>query len=143
LGQKEHVSDAVYKLIQDGGVENLEDKLKTNFKAGITGLDVELRKTAFGSNIKPLPKTHTLFDLILECFEDTMLRILVGAALVSTIVGMINDGPAHGWTEGASIFFAICLITSVTAGNNYAKEKQFQKLQAREKESQTIPVIRN
>jgi len=56
---------------------------------------------------------------------------------------MINDGPAHGWTEGASIFFAICLITSVTAGNNYAKEKQFQKLQAREKESQTIPVIRN
>jgi len=31
----------------------------------------------------------------------------------------------------------------VTAGNNYAKEKQFQKLQAREKESQTIPVIRN
>jgi hypothetical protein len=34
LGQKEDVSDAVYKLIQDGGVENLEDKLKTNFKVG-------------------------------------------------------------------------------------------------------------
>ena len=35
------------------------------------------------------------------------------------------------------------IITSVTAGNNYAKEKQFQKLQAREKQGQTIPIYRD
>jgi hypothetical protein len=30
--------------------------------------------------------------------------------------------------EGATIILAVILIVSVQAGNNYAKEKQFQKL---------------
>lgn len=30
--------------------------------------------------------------------------------------------------EGLSIYIAIVIIVSVTAGNNYIKEKQFQKL---------------
>mgnify|MGYP001807969262 CR=1 FL=1 len=36
----------------------------------------------------------------MECLEDTMLRILLLAALVSTIIGIINEGLATGWTEG-------------------------------------------
>jgi hypothetical protein len=30
--------------------------------------------------------------------------------------------------EGASILLAVLLIVTVSAGNNYVKEKQFQKL---------------
>jgi Ca2+ transporting ATPase len=72
-----------------------------------------------------------------------MLKALLVAAFVSLIIGVINDGWEVGWIDGSSIFFAVFIITSVTAGNNFAKEKQFQKLQAREKQGQTIPIYRN
>jgi len=91
----------------------------------------------------PLAKIKTLWELIIACFDDLMLRILLAAAFVSLVIGVINDGWEYGWIDGSSIFFAVFIITSVTAGNNYAKEKQFQKLQAREKEGQTVPILRN
>lgn len=91
----------------------------------------------------PMAEIKTLWQLILACFEDLMLKVLLAAAFVSLIVGVINDGWESGWIDGSSIFFAVFIITGVTAGNNYAKEKQFQKLQAREKEGQTVPIFRN
>lgn len=66
----------------------------------------------------------------MENFEDEMLRILCASALVSLFLGILTEGLAEGWLEGASILFAVVLIVSVTATNNYLKEKQFQKLNA-------------
>ena len=56
------------------------------------------------------------------------MQILLSAATVALIIGIIKDGWEHGWIEGLSIYIAIAIIVSVTAGNNYVKEKQFQKL---------------
>jgi len=47
------------------------------------------------------------------------------AAGVALIIGIWKDGIEHGWVEGLSIFIAVTIIVSVTAGNNYIKEKQF------------------
>jgi Ca2+ transporting ATPase len=80
--------------------------------------------------------------LILEVFDDLMLKILLCAAFVALIIGMINEGPEHGWIEGSSIFFAVGIIVTVTAGNNYLKEKQFQKLKARQQDNQKVAVYR-
>jgi uncharacterized ion transporter superfamily protein YfcC len=66
--------------------------------------------------------------LILENFEDHILRILLLAGTCSLIVGVMQHGWKAGWVEGAAIFMAVGVIISVTAGNNYIKEKQFQKL---------------
>lgn len=60
-----------------------------------------------------------------DCFEDFILKVLMGAAAVSLILGIINEGWAKGWIEGVSIFIAIAIIVSVTTTNNYIKEKQF------------------
>lgn len=65
--------------------------------------------------------------MIMECFEDTILQILIAAAIVSTIVGVIKDG-YMGLIEGGSILAAIVIIVGITTGNNYKKEKQFQEL---------------
>jgi hypothetical protein len=46
------------------------------------------------------------------------------AATVALIVGIIQHG-AEGAIEGVSIFIAVIIIVTVTAGNNYVKEKQF------------------
>ena len=63
-----------------------------------------------------------------EVFDDFILRVLVVACLVSTTLGIIKDGWAHGFQEGAGIFFAILIIWWVSVANDYAKEKQFQEL---------------
>ena len=66
----------------------------------------------------------------MENFEDDMLKILCGAAVISLILGILTEGLAEGWMEGASILLAVVIIVTVTSGNNYLKEKQFQKLNA-------------
>ena len=85
----------------------------------------------------------TLWELILACFDDPMLKALLVAAFVSLVIGVINDGWDVGWIEGSSIFFALFIIISVSAGTNYAKEKQFQKHQAHEKQGQVVPIYRD
>ena len=135
------VSSLYYKL---GGVEGIAIKLKSNVKTGIEGSasDVVKRRAAFGENAKSMAETKTLLELILECFEDAMLKILLLAALVASVIGVYQHGPETGWIEGASIFFAVGIIVTVTAGNNYMKEKQFQKLKARQQDNQQVPVFR-
>lgn len=82
----------------------------------------------FGTNTQRLRKIKTLWELILENFEDHILRILLLAATCSLVIGVIQHGWKAGWVEGLAIFIAVGVIISVTAGNNYIKEKQFQKL---------------
>ena len=47
------------------------------------------------------------------------------AAAAALIIGVVQHGWKQGWIEGTSIFFAVFVIVTVTAGNNYVKEKQF------------------
>ncbi len=66
---------------------------------------------------------------------------MIVAALVSLVVGIIQ----HGWgglIEGGSILASIVIIISVTATNNWVKEKQFQELQRKNDISKAI-VIRH
>jgi len=65
--------------------------------------------------------------MICEVFEDFILKVLVVAAIVSTTLGIVQNGLAHGFQEGAGILFAIMIIILVTVGNDYSKEKKFQE----------------
>lgn len=110
--------------------DGLLNSLLTDTVNGISeeAAEMEDRKQYFGTNEKPALKTKSLLALILECFEDTMLQVLLLAAAVSLLVGIWKDGIAEGWLEGVTIYVAVVLIVAVTSGNNYIKQKQFQKL---------------
>lgn len=69
--------------------------------------------------------------MICEVFEDFILKVLIVAAIVSTVLGIIKDGIQHGYQEGLGIVFAIIIIVVVTVGNEYTKEKQFLELMSR------------
>ena len=135
------VSSLYYKL---RGVEGIANKLKSHVKTGIEGSASDLvnRRAVFGENAKSMAETKTLLELILECFKDAMLKILLLAALVASVIGVSQHGLETGWIEGASIFFAVGIIVTVTAGNNYMKEKQFQELKLRQQDNQQVPVFR-
>lgn len=50
------------------------------------------RAELYGRNDPIVTERKTIWALILENFEDLMLRILSAAALVSLIVGVIKEG---------------------------------------------------
>lgn len=68
-------------------------------------------------------KIKPLSELILECFEDKVLQILLMAATAALFIGVVQHGFAAGWVEGAAIYMAVIIIVAVTAGNNWLKEK--------------------
>jgi len=78
----------------------------------------------YGSNKVLKRQGNTFCQLLLEPFEAPILKILVGACIVSSIIGVIENGWS-GLVEGVSIAVAIVIITFVTAINDYSKEKQF------------------
>jgi Ca2+ transporting ATPase len=70
------------------------------------------------------------------------LRILLLAATVSLIIGVWKDGVEKGWYEGVTIYFAVIIIVTVTACNDYLKDKQFRKLMDARKDRKIL-VLRN
>lgn len=116
-----------YKTISlFGGLKGIAHNLGTDLKLGYSDQEA-IKKSVerFGNNSPFERELTSLWDLVCECLQDTMLQILCVAALCATVVGMINTGVASGWTEGATIFLAVFLIVSITSGNNYVKERQF------------------
>ena len=83
------------------------------------------RASRFDCNTKRVPRLKSLWRLICEQLEDRILRILIVAAIVSLVVGMVKDGPAEGWMDGFTISLAVIIVVSISAGNDYAKQKQF------------------
>ena len=52
-----------------------------------------------------------------------MLRLISVAAIISLIIGIGEEGIETGWMEGVTILFAVVLIVTVSAGNDYMKEQ--------------------
>ena len=69
--------------------------------------------------------------MLKEVFEDFILKVLIVAAIVSIVLGVAQNGWAHGFQEGAGIVIAIVIIIVVTVVNDHAKEKQFQDLMSK------------
>ncbi|CAK74066.1 unnamed protein product (macronuclear) [Paramecium tetraurelia] len=118
-------------LVQQlGGEQGLAKIFQVDLKRGVQDEEqASTLRNRYGANLPIVKELTPLWKLIVECLGDTMLQILIVAAIVSTILGIIEG--EGGWYEGLTIFLAIFLIIGITAGNNYAKERQFAKLQSK------------
>jgi Ca2+ transporting ATPase len=81
-----------------------------------------------GTNTRHVREVQSIGELVIEVFEDFILKVLMVAAVVAMVVGIYNDGFAMGWIDGVSILVAIVIIVVVTVTNNMAKESKFQEL---------------
>jgi len=59
----------------------------------------------------------------MENFEDRINQILLGAAAVSIVIGLVKEGFPDGLTEGLSICLALVIIITVSSANNYSSER--------------------
>ena len=104
------------------------------------------RKRIFGDNKLPQKKAKSIFELMWLAYNDKVLIVLTVAAVIALSLGLYQalGTPAGGfeWVEGVAIIVAIAVVVLVGALNDWQKEKQFAKLNAK-KESRNIKVVRS
>ncbi len=83
-------SDGVALIEEYGGLKCMAEHLKTDMKAGIRcGVgELEARKAAFGANFIPPQPPKAFLALCLDALQDKTLLILIGAAIISIILGV-------------------------------------------------------
>ena len=64
-----------------------------------------------------------IWELLWEALGDTMLRVLIGAAVISIAVAMgypeKSEDRKTGWVDGFAILVAVFVCSIVAAGNDY------------------------
>lgn len=137
--------ESLTKLNEEfGGIKGLVVKLKSSATDGIrNGADVTNRENLFGKNFIPPAPSKNFWRLVWEALEDTILRILIVAAVISLILGMVFESVETGWIEPFAILIAVAIVSLVTAINDWQKEKQFRELQNKLDSNQEIAVIRD
>jgi magnesium-transporting ATPase (P-type) len=104
--------------------------LECDPKKGIVGTkaDTDERIRVYGGNFFPPPHIKSLYELVMENFDDKINLVLLAAAGVSLAIGLLKEGFPEGMIEGSSICIALLIIIVVNSGNNYISERRLADL---------------
>lgn len=135
------------ELSRIGGVAGLASALQTDTHAGCPSagpLGVEERRRVYGANIFKKVPAKSFFVLWFSVLKDPTLIMLMAAALVSTIIGTAvkKEREDQAYTEGIAIWVAVLIVSLVGAGNDWQKDRQFQKINAKRDEIE-VKVVRD
>ncbi|OEH79990.1 calcium-translocating p-type pmca-type protein [Cyclospora cayetanensis] len=87
------------------------------------------RKRDFGENVLPHRPPTPFWRHCWDAASDFTLRVLMVAGFVMIVLGVtMGEHPEVEWVEGFAIWVAVMVVVSVTALNDWGKEKQFRKL---------------
>lgn len=94
-------------------VEEAIQNYKTDMKKGLTTAEAKKRLAEHGSNELDAEEETSLWERIVEQFEDVLVRILLASATVSFVIAITGDGD-----EGMTAYvepFVILLILVLNA----------------------------
>lgn len=91
---------------------------------GLTLAQVEENRKQYGANVISPPEREPWWRLLLEKFDDPIIRILMIAAFIAIGVGIINGE----YFEGVGIIIAILLATTLAFLNEYKAAQEFDVL---------------
>jgi len=91
---------------------------------GLSSHEVEESRLKHGENILTPPPREPWWKLLLEKFNDPIIRILLIAAFIAVIVGLFHGS----FTEGIGIIIAILLATVMAFINEFKAGKEFDIL---------------
>ncbi len=107
-------------------------------KKGLTNAEVLKSRQEHGENILTPPERDPWWKLFLEKFDDPIIRILIIAALLAIVIGVIEGS----YAEGIGIIVAIALATGLAFINEFKANKEFDLL-SRKDDEKDIEVIRS
>ncbi|XP_026190621.1 plasma membrane calcium-transporting ATPase 1 [Cyclospora cayetanensis] len=100
------------------------------------------RKRDFGENVLPHRPPTPFWRHCWDAASDFTLRVLMVAGFVMIVLGVtMGEHPEVEWVEGFAIWVAVMVVVSVTALNDWGKEKQFRKL-SKLREEKRCRVVR-
>ncbi|KAL8089760.1 hypothetical protein AgCh_039303 [Apium graveolens] len=127
-------------------VSECEEVLKVNRESGLSSEEVEKRRQIYGWNELEKHEGQSIFSLILDQFNDTLVRILLVAAVVSFVLAWY-DGDEGGemeitaFVEPLVIFLILIVNAFVGVWQESNAEKALEAL--KEIQSEHACVIRN
>lgn len=92
------------------------------------------RTRIFGTNALPSAPKKKFLRLVWDAYNDKIIILLTIAAVVSLALGIYEAASGQSqvdWIEGVAVCVAIAIVVSVTAGNDWQKQRQFGKLNKR------------
>ena len=102
----------------------MSSQAKDYLTLGLTSAQAEASRREHGSNVLTPPQRPSAWKLYLEKFRDPIIRILLLAAVLSLIIGVVN----HEFVETVGIVAAIVLATSIGFYFEYDAQRRFQAL---------------
>ncbi|MDR1607971.1 MAG: hypothetical protein LBT38_06145, partial [Deltaproteobacteria bacterium] len=105
---------------------------------GLTAAEVVESRRIHGPNILTPPPRDPWWKLYLEKYEDPIIRILLVAAVIAILAGVIEGQ----YTEGIGIIIAVLLATTIGFINEYKAGQEFDILN-RVSDEEPIKVIRD
>jgi len=119
------------------------EALDCSLDNGITTQSLEGRTKVFDTHEKEPPQRTPFHELLLASLDDIMLKILMACAIVSMVVdyALHKEGGSPWYVEGLAIWFAIAVVSLVTAISDYQKEGEFLKKQLIEENSKVVSIF--
>ncbi len=130
------------RLDDVGGIKTFCSLIGVNPTTGLTSEQVTALRAKFGENRFPESPMTPFYRMFLDALNDPTLLLLLAAATVSLIIGMAT-GHGDSWIEAAAIYFAVILVATISAGNDYSKQLQFRALEATSAQDERTSVLRN
>lgn len=141
-----------------GGTEGVLKNLHIDADRGLSEKDatpsIADRVTVFGENRLPVVKAKNIFQLMWIAMHDKILILLSVAAIVSLGIGIYQDVSSKSqancstdevklhWVEGCAILIAVLVVVMAGSLNDYQKERQFRKLNAKN-DDRNVKVFRD
>src|SRR5664279_1801256 len=101
-----------------------EIREKTTRFTGLTAQQVEESRAKHGMNVLTPPVGDPWWKLYLQKFADPVIRILMIAAVITIIVGIVDGS----YVEGIAIIIAILLATTLAFVNEFRAQREFDVL---------------
>ena len=98
-------------------IQECEKHYRVNKKSGLSSVEVENRRKIYGYNELEKHEGQSIWSLILEQFNDTLVRILVVAAAISFVLAWY-DGDEDGEMEITAfveplVIFLILIVNAI------------------------------
>ncbi|XP_039037609.1 calcium-transporting ATPase 4, endoplasmic reticulum-type-like [Hibiscus syriacus] len=126
-------------------VKQCEEKYQVNRELGLSSAEVEKRRQICGWNELEKHETTSMFKLLLEQFNDTLVRILLAAAIISLVLawydGEGGEKEITAFVEPLVIFLILIVNAIVGIWQESSAEKALEAL--KEIQSEHANVIRD
>jgi Ca2+-transporting ATPase len=118
-------------------VEDCLSSLEVSEKFGLSCIEANHRIQRFGANKLPEPKKKSIWKLIAEQFEDSLVQILLSVAVLSSILAAF-ERDSHALTEPSIILAILILNAFVGIWQNKSAESSLQALKKLQPDTATV-----